>query len=76
MSTAIGLTVPTGSDFATIRVSTANVRYRDDASAASVSASSGVPVNAGEILNYDGKLSQIQFCAQSGTATLDILYYK
>lgn len=73
VSTAASLTVPAGADFATIRCSTANTRWRDDGSAPT--ASVGVPLNAGEVLSYDGKLGAIQFIAQSGTATLDISYY-
>lgn len=72
-STAVGLTVPSGSDFANVRCSTAGVRYRD--AGVDPTASVGQVLNAGEILNYDGALGSIKFIRQSADATLDITYY-
>ncbi len=72
---AVGLTFPTGGDphYALIRT-TGAVRWRDDGTAPT--AAIGVPMNANESLEYDGKLSKIKFIRQSVDATLDISYYR
>lgn len=74
-STAKGLTVPanTGANYAVIRVAGANLRWRDDGTAPT--ATVGVPLNIGEVLNYDGNLAAVQFIAQAGTGSLDVSYY-
>lgn len=78
-SAAVGLTLPaasnnvTGPRYAVIRCATANVRWRDDGT--NPSATVGVPLNVGEILEYDGNLSAIKFIRVSADATLDISYY-
>lgn len=73
-STAIGLTLPTaGADYALIRCSNNNVRYRD--AGVDPTATVGLPLLAGEILNYDGALTTIKFIRQSADAVLDITYY-
>lgn len=57
-----------------IRCATANVRWRDDGTAPT--ASVGVPLNAGEELDYDGNQAVIQFIRTGAAdATLDISYY-
>jgi hypothetical protein len=68
------LTVPAGSRFAEIIVDVAGVRYRDDGTAPT--ASVGMPLSAGAVLEYDGSLSAVQFIRSGGTdAVLNILYY-
>lgn len=73
VATATSLTVPTGATIAQICVETAGVRYRDDGTAPT--ASSGMPVPPGTCFQYAGPLSSIQFIAQSGSPTIDVLYY-
>lgn len=88
--TAVGLTMPTGAidtgpnsatvvtkknvSFVFIRCSTANVRWRDDGT--DPDASTGVPLNAGETLEYDGNPARIKFIRTGGTsAVLDVSFY-
>jgi len=72
--TAATLTVPTGATTALISVSTQAIRYRDDGVAPTAGA--GFPVSAGSVINYCVQLAAFQAIAQTGTAVLDILYYK
>jgi hypothetical protein len=74
LTAAVGLTVPTGTTFATIRVSGAPVRYRDDGVAPT--AALGYPLLVGDVLTYHVSLGTVRFIQQSATAVLDILYYK
>jgi len=71
---ATSLTVPAGATSAQITVSAANIRYADDGTTPSTSV--GMPVYQASSWFYSGPLSAIKFYAQSGTATLDVLYYK
>ena len=52
---------------------TQNVRWRDDGTAPT--ASVGMPLAAGETLNYDGDLNRIRFIQQSSGAVLNVSYY-
>jgi hypothetical protein len=78
MALAVGtnttLTVPPGATLAEICVETANIRYRDDGTAAT--ASLGIPVSAGTCFAYSGPLASMSFTAQSGSPTIDVSYYK
>lgn len=78
MALAVGanttLAVPAGATLAEICVEGANVRYRDDGSAAS--ASLGIPISAGSCFPYSGPLASLSFAAQSGSPTIDVSYYK
>ena len=81
VSSATGLTVPTrtpnGSstkaNFALIVAETQNVRWRDDGVAPT--AAVGMPLAAGNTLQYDGDLTKIQFIQNGGTAELNVTYY-
>lgn len=68
------LTVPPGATSAQITVSGANIRYRDDGTDPTTTV--GMPVYQASSWFYSGPLSAIKFYAQSGTATLDVLFYK
>lgn len=68
------LTVPAGATLAQICVETANVRYRDDGTAATTS--SGIPVSSGACFSYSGPLSALSFTAVSGSPTIDVSYYR
>lgn len=74
VGTATKLTPPAGASLAQICVEGANVRYRDDG--VNASATLGIPVSAGSCFQYGGDLTAINFTAQSGSPTLDVLYYK
>lgn len=75
VTTAATLTVPAGATFAFITVETSPVRYRDDGVAPTTGI--GWPVTVGQHLLYSATaISTLQFISQTGTATLDILYYK
>lgn len=69
-----GATVNKKVSYVTIRCATANVRWRDDGT--DPTATVGVPLNAGEILEYDGNPAAIKFIRTASTdAALDISYY-
>ena len=83
-STAVSCTVPTPSNASTVTASnyavftaeTAAVRWRDDGVAPVNATTGGFPLAVGALLQYDGKLSAIQFISQSGTATIHASYYR
>ena len=68
------LTVPTGARMAQICVETQAVRYRDDGTAPT--ASVGMPQAAATCFQYSGSLPAIQFIQVTGTAVLDVSYYR
>lgn len=72
-STAQSLTAPSGALYATIEA-TAAVNYRDDGTAPT--ASTGMPLAANTTLWYVGNLAAIQIIPQTGSATLNVLYYR
>lgn len=74
VTTNTTLTVPTGATLAEICVETAGVRYRDDGTAAT--ALLGLPVSSGTCFAFSGPLSVLSFTAQTGSPTIDVLYYK
>lgn len=71
---AVALTVPVGAKAAQINVSGADVRYTDDGT--TPTAAVGMPASQGASWLYTGPLAALKFIAQSGTATLDVSYYK
>lgn len=81
LSSATGLTVPTTTPFgnnykpvlAVIVSESADVRWRDDGTAPT--ASVGMPLATGVMLQYDGDLSKIKFIQQSSGAKLNVSYY-
>ena len=76
LSSAVGLTVPAGSQFAIIRAEGQNVRWRDDAT--DPTASVGFPLNTGDALpfTYQGNLSAIKFIETTSGQRYDVAYYK
>ena len=74
LGSAQGLTVPATATFATISVTGAAVRYRDDGTAPTTSL--GVTWGAGSTQTYAGPLSAIKFIQLAAGATIDVLYYK
>ena len=74
-STLQTLTVPTGATCALIRTETNTVRWRDDGT--SPTASVGMPLIPGDdYLFYNGTLSVLAFIPATGSATLNVVYYK
>lgn len=81
LSSATGLTVPVTTTgglsakpaIALIVAETANVRWRDDGVAPT--ASVGMPLAAGSMLQYDGDIGAIQFIEQTAGAKLNVSYY-
>ena len=73
VSSAVGLTVPSGATRALIAPLTKDIRWRDDGT--NPTASVGMPVTAGTYLSYDGDLNRIQFIETSASAELNITYY-
>lgn len=70
---ASALTVPSRANLAVICSTTQNTRLRDDGTAPT--ASTGLPLLAGQPFTYDGQLDKVQLIAEAGTATVEILYY-
>jgi hypothetical protein len=73
-SSAQSLTVPTGSVWATLCLETANARWRDDGTAPT--ASVGVPLTAGQCMQYAGPFTRFQIIAQSGSPVLSVSFYR
>lgn len=71
---SLALTVPDGSLFALIVPTTNAIRYRDDGTAPT--ATVGYPVAVSQTIKYTGNLKALQMIPQSGTATIDVAYYK
>lgn len=68
------LTVPAGTVWATICLEVSNARWRDDGTAPT--ASVGVPLTAGQCMQYAGPFGQFQAIAQSGSPVMTIAYYR
>lgn len=67
--------IPVGAQYARIKADTAAFRYRDDGTAPTTAV--GMPVAVGELLDYDGGvLAGLRVVAQTGTSTLNIIYYR
>jgi len=73
LSSAVGLTVPTGATLALIQAESQNVRWRDDGT--DPTASVGMYIVADSVLPYTGKLSAIKFIQTTARANLSITYY-
>ena len=74
-SSAVALNPPTGATTVQIAVSGAAVNYRDDGTAPTSSV--GMPAAVGaEFFLSQANLANIQFIAQTGTATLTLSFYK
>lgn len=74
LSAAAALTVPTGATSAVIVAEAQAVRYRDDGTAPT--ATVGIPLAVGTVLQYTGTLSAIKFIEQTSGAKLNISYYR
>jgi hypothetical protein len=66
--------IPAGATFAKLTTETAAIRWRDDTTAPT--AAVGYPVAIGAQSDYSGSLTTLQVIAQSGTATVNIVFYR
>lgn len=71
LSSAQGVTVPSGANYALIRCESQNVRWRDDGT--NPTASVGYPLNVGEELLYDSQdIANLKFIEQTASAKVNI----
>jgi hypothetical protein len=77
-STAVKLTVPTGTRYATVKVMTNDIRYRDDGPTAVNNTTGGISVAKGTVMELHSREQIDGFKAISTGATgmLEIAYYK
>ena len=73
LSSAVGLTVPTGATVALISPESQSVRWRDDGT--NPISSVGMVLNAGDYIFYTGYLEKIKFIEVTASAKLNISYY-
>ncbi len=66
-------TIASGANYALIQVQGGALNWRDDGVAPS--ASTGMTIPSGGELVYNGTLSALQLCSQSGTVTVNISFY-
>ena len=73
LSAATGLTVPGGAKMAIIVPESQAVRWKDLGT--DPTASVGMPLAAGDYLEYEGDLDNITFIEQASGAKLNVSYY-
>lgn len=73
-ATATGLTVPDFAKYALIQPEAQNVRWRDDGT--NPTAAIGQIIVANDTLVYSGKLTAIKFIEVTGTAKVNVTFYK
>jgi len=75
LSTAKPVVVPKGANYAMVRCTGGDVRWRDDGGVPT--ATVGYPLAAGDELRYDSRtgLAALQFVGQTADAEVSILYY-
>lgn len=75
LGTAQQITLPTGANFAMIRATGGNVRWRDDGT--SPTPSTGYPLLEGDELQYDAVtgLPALRFIALDGAPIVSLAYY-
>ena len=74
LSGSTALTVPDKASLAVIQPESQNVRYRDDGVAPT--ASTGMKIVANDLLFYTGDFSAIRFIEETGSAKLNVTYYR
>lgn len=74
-STVQSLSVPQGATVAIIRTETNNIRWRDDGTAPTASVGM-LLLPTDDYLFYTGSLSTFQVIPVTGSATLDVAYYR
>jgi hypothetical protein len=66
--------IPSAASTAQICVETQAVRYRDDGTAPTGSV--GMPTASGTCFSYTGDIGAIQFIPETGSATIDVSFYR
>lgn len=78
LTSAVVLTIPPACGgnptLAVITAEAQAVRYRDDGT--DPTASVGMPLAVGVVLNYEGSISKIKFIEQTATAKLNVSFYR
>lgn len=74
LSSAVGLTIPEGTQMALVQAETQNVRWRDDGTSPTTTV--GTILQAGDILEYDAaQLPVVKFIEVTASAKLNVSYY-
>ena len=73
LSSAVGLTVPTGARVAWIQAEGDNLRWRDDG--VSPTTTAGMYLADGDFIWYNGPLEDLEFVEISGSGKLNVSYY-
>lgn len=73
LGTVKSLTVPAGAVYAEISVETQDVRWRDDGINPTVT--DGMPLVAGQSMEYDADLEAIKFIETAASAVIHVAYY-
>jgi len=77
LSSAVGLTVPSGANMALITCTTQNVRWRDDGTNPTASIGMLCLATGGDAgLWYKGDLSKLKFIEATASAALNVSYYR
>lgn len=66
--------IPSGATFAQVVTETAAIRWRDDGTAPTTTV--GNPLAVAAVLTYAGLLASLQVIAQTGTAVVNIEFYR
>lgn len=74
LSSATGLTVPAGANYAVIQARGKDVVFRDDGVDPTGSVGMFIPVNTS--ISYTGNLFALKFIQAASSASLNILYYE
>lgn len=75
LSSAQTLTVPAGAASALIQPLTQNVRMRCLSTDPAPTASSGIRLTVGLIMNYDADLAELRFIEEAASAVLEVEYF-
>lgn len=75
LSSAVGLTVPSGATVAVIQADTQNVRWRDDGTDPTATAGIQLVKGGENAIRYDGDLKKIKFIEEAASAALNVSYY-
>jgi hypothetical protein len=74
ISTVVSLTPPKGASWALMQALSAPIRFWDDGSTPTVS--QGFKLAAELFLEFTGDLKAFRACAESGTPTVNVTYYR
>jgi len=75
LSSATSLTIPTNSHSALIQAENQSIRLSDDPDGTAPTATTGLRIAAGDVLEYDGDLRKVRLIEEAASAKVNILYY-